>query len=107
MKHWGAHVTTSCSTDAVELAKRLGADEVIDYKSEDVTKRIQSESRCLIFHLSIKPAFLVQSFFETLQYCDEWRKFTSVIKSLSHQSFIVLNSGGGGVSQILLMCESL
>ena len=22
-------------------------------------------------------AFLVQSFFETLQYCDEWRKFTS------------------------------
>ena len=22
--------------------------------------------------------FLVQSFFETLQYCDEWRKFTSV-----------------------------
>ncbi len=32
---------------------------------------------------------LVQSFFETLQYCDEWRKFTSVI-----QSYIVLTPGG-------------
>ena len=32
--------------------------------------------------------FLVQSFKETLQYCDEWRKFTSVIQSFS-QSFIV------------------
>ena len=27
--------------------------------------------------------FLVQSFFETLQYCDEWRKFTSVSQSVS------------------------
>ncbi len=26
--------------------------------------------------------FLVQSFFETLQYCDEWRKFTSVSHSV-------------------------
>ena len=25
-------------------------------------------------------AFLVQSFGETLRYCDEWRKFTSVIE---------------------------
>ena len=49
MKEWGAHVTTSCSTDAVELVKRLGADDVIDYKREDVAKRIKSEPRCLIF----------------------------------------------------------
>ena len=45
MKEWGAHVTTSCSTDAVELVKRLGADDVIDYKSEDVAKRVKSEPR--------------------------------------------------------------
>ena len=32
--------------------------------------------------------FLVQSFFETLQYCDEWRKFTSVSQSVS-ESVIV------------------
>lgn len=45
MKEWGAHVTTSCSTDAVESMKKLGADDVIDYKSEDVAKRIKSEPR--------------------------------------------------------------
>ena len=28
-------------------------------------------------------SFLVQSFKETLQYCDEWRKFTSVSESVS------------------------
>ena len=36
--------------------------------------------------------FLVQSFFETLQYCDEGRKFNRVIQSYSHtdiQSFMV------------------
>ena len=33
-------------------------------------------------------SFLVQSFFETLQYCDEWRKFTSVSQSVS-ESVIV------------------
>ena len=37
-------------------------------------------------------SFLVQSFKETLQYCDEWRKFTSVSDSVSQsvsQSVIV------------------
>ncbi len=41
---------------------------------------------------NVRP-FLVQSFFETLQYCDEWRKFTSVIQSSVIHS---VNSGGGG-----------
>ena len=30
-----------------------------------------------------KPQLLVQSFKETLQYCDEWRKFQSVSESVS------------------------
>ncbi len=38
--------------------------------------------------------FLVQSFFETLHYCDEWRKFTSVIQSFSHSVIHSVNSGG-------------
>ncbi len=49
--------------------------------------------------------FLVQSFFETLHYCDEWRKFTSVIQSFSHSVIHSVNSGG--VSQILPMYETL
>ena len=34
-------------------------------------------------------SFLVQSFKEILQYCDEWRKFTSVSRSAVSQSVIV------------------
>ena len=49
--------------------------------------------KCLTINDLIKlPSFLVQSFKETLQYCDEWRKFTSVSDSVSQsvsQSVIV------------------
>jgi NADPH:quinone reductase-like Zn-dependent oxidoreductase len=37
-KHFGAHVTAVCGTENLELARSLGADEVLDYKREDFTK---------------------------------------------------------------------
>jgi len=37
----GAHVTAVCSTGKVDLIRSLGADEVIDYTSEDFTRRGQ------------------------------------------------------------------
>lgn len=39
------HVTTSCSTGNVELCKSLGADEVIDYKKEDVLETLVKSGR--------------------------------------------------------------
>ena len=33
VKAWGAHVTAVCSHDAGTLMRKLGADDVIDYKS--------------------------------------------------------------------------
>ena len=37
-KHFGADVTAVCNTKNVELVRSLGADQVIDYLQEDVTK---------------------------------------------------------------------
>lgn len=37
-KHLGAHVTATASGEGLELAKRLGADTVVDYKSQEVSE---------------------------------------------------------------------
>jgi len=42
-KALGCHVTTTCSTPNVEMCKSLGADEVIDYKSADVTQTLSAQ----------------------------------------------------------------
>lgn len=39
-KHLGAYVATTVPKDALELAKNLGADEVIDYQSQDFSEII-------------------------------------------------------------------
>ena len=40
----GCHVTTSCSSQNIQLCKDLGADEVIDYKSTDLVKELRARA---------------------------------------------------------------
>lgn len=42
-KALGCHVTTTCSTANVELCKSLGADEVIDYRKQDVAAALRKQ----------------------------------------------------------------
>ncbi|XP_076646747.1 NAD(P)H oxidoreductase RTN4IP1, mitochondrial [Halictus rubicundus] len=42
-KAWNMHVITTCSSDAVNLVQKLGADIVIDYKLNDADSRIITE----------------------------------------------------------------
>ncbi|XP_039207039.1 reticulon-4-interacting protein 1, mitochondrial isoform X2 [Crotalus tigris] len=42
MKVWGGHVTAVCSQDASALVKRLGADDVIDYKSGNMEEQLKN-----------------------------------------------------------------
>lgn len=41
MKAWGAHVITTCSTDAKPLVQHLGADDIIDYKTQNVEEELK------------------------------------------------------------------
>lgn len=44
-KQAGAHVTTSCSAANVELCKSLGADEVVDYRSQDLDAVLRKQAK--------------------------------------------------------------
>ncbi|CAN8097318.1 unnamed protein product [Discula destructiva] len=50
-KALGCHVTTSCSGGNVELCRNLGADEVIDYKTQDVSQVLKSAGK--VFQLVV------------------------------------------------------
>lgn len=50
-KALGCHVTTSCSGGNAELCRSLGADEVVDYKTQDVSAVLKSKGK--VFQLVV------------------------------------------------------
>uniref|UniRef100_A0A673LID6 NAD(P)H oxidoreductase RTN4IP1, mitochondrial n=1 Tax=Sinocyclocheilus rhinocerous TaxID=307959 RepID=A0A673LID6_9TELE len=42
VKAWGAHVTVTCSQNAEQLVRDLGADDVVDYTAGPVEKQLQT-----------------------------------------------------------------
>ncbi len=55
-KYFGAHVTAVCDTKTMDLARSLGADDVIDYTKEDFTRCGQSFD--VVFDAVGKSSFL-------------------------------------------------
>ena len=41
LKAWGAEVTATCSTDAVEMVQSLGADIVLDYQDPEFREQLR------------------------------------------------------------------
>jgi len=59
-KHLGAYVATTTSTANVDWVKKLGADLVIDYKTEDFETRLTDYD--LVIHSNRDPKILEKSF---------------------------------------------
>lgn len=60
MKAWGAIVTTTCSTNAVTMVSSLGADHVIDYKTQNVQQELMNMKgyeSCASFYLSSRQVY--------------------------------------------------
>ncbi|XP_019647767.1 PREDICTED: reticulon-4-interacting protein 1 homolog, mitochondrial-like [Branchiostoma belcheri] len=41
LKAWGAHVTTTCSRDAIPMLTSLGADDIVNYQAQDVREHLK------------------------------------------------------------------
>lgn len=41
LKAWGAEVTATCSTDAVQIIQNLGADNVLDYQDPEFKTQLR------------------------------------------------------------------
>lgn len=65
-KALGAYVVGVCSTDNVELVKNLGADEVVDYKKEDVTEKYTHQDFDLVFDTVGSAAEVIHSLLSLL-----------------------------------------
>ncbi|XP_015603922.1 reticulon-4-interacting protein 1, mitochondrial isoform X2 [Cephus cinctus] len=75
LKAWNMHVITTCSSDAVNVLKKLGADVVIDYKQDDADRKIFEEG----------PYDII------LDCCNQGIEQAKA-KGYQHESYITLNS---------------
>ncbi|XP_071500773.1 reticulon-4-interacting protein 1 homolog, mitochondrial-like [Diadema antillarum] len=57
VKTWGGHVTTTCATDGVPMAMSLGADDVIDYVTDNLEEALSLRERFDVVFVTLGPAF--------------------------------------------------
>ncbi|XP_015380427.1 PREDICTED: reticulon-4-interacting protein 1 homolog, mitochondrial-like [Diuraphis noxia] len=81
LKSWNAKVTTTCSTNAINLVKGLGPDNIIDYTTEDVQKQLEQYGK---YDLILDAA--------GIPYEDIGSAYTPLLKPWSWAKFITLRS---------------
>lgn len=85
----GCHVTTTCSTPNVQLCKDLGADEVIDYKTSDVTKDLQAKGQ--VFSLVVDNVGTPHDlYFASHNFLQEGGRFIQVGAAISLSAFYTI-----------------
>ncbi|XP_060849742.1 reticulon-4-interacting protein 1 homolog, mitochondrial-like [Rhopalosiphum padi] len=81
LKSWGAKVTTTCSTNAINLVKELGPDNIIDYTTVDAQKQLEQYGK---YDLILDAA--------GIPYEDIGGAYTPLLKPWSWAKFITLRS---------------
>lgn len=105
----GAHVTVTCSTPNVELCKSLGADEVIDYKTQDVLQTLKASS-AKFDHVVDNVGDNQPLYFRAHEYCKPTAKYlvvggspTLAFLSFSLKARLLPSFLGGGKLPFLTM----
>lgn len=80
LKSWGAKVTTTCSTNAINLVKGLGPDNIIDYTTADLQKQLEQHGK---YDLILDGAGISY---------DDIKIYTPLLKPWSWAKFITLRS---------------
>ncbi|XP_001948957.1 reticulon-4-interacting protein 1 homolog, mitochondrial [Acyrthosiphon pisum] len=81
LKSWGAKVTTTCSTNAINLVKGLGPDNIIDYTTADAQKQLEQFGK---YDLILDAA--------GIPYGDIGGSYTPLLKPWSWAKFVTLRS---------------
>ncbi|RZF40667.1 hypothetical protein LSTR_LSTR012768 [Laodelphax striatellus] len=80
LKAWGTEVTTTCSSDAVQLVESLNADHIIDYRRPDFIHELKSHGK---FDIILDAAGLLE---------DDVPQYIGLLKEWSLAKFITLRS---------------
>lgn len=115
-KALGCHVTTTCSAKNAEFVKSLGADEVIDYTTQDVVKELTSKGKTFklaVDNVGTSPANLYKAADDFL--LPQGSHFLQVgagvsgadVKNLMTRALLPSFLGGGKSKFVLMMTKNV
>ncbi|KAE9532116.1 hypothetical protein AGLY_010318 [Aphis glycines] len=80
LKHWGAKVTTTCDSTAINLVKSLGPDNIIDYTAKDAKQQLEEHGK---YDIILDAAGISYN---------KIGSYTPLLKEWSYAAFITLRS---------------